>query len=213
MRRTGLKRFLYYLPERLLLLSGRKYHIDGVKLVISLQEPQAAELILSKVTAALGLIQQYAPKSYARIKRFTPNILVFGGHSYTAVYVSDLRLCSMDRSFARSEQTTPAGLASILIHEATHGYLDSLGINYDEQLRKRIERICVLAEISFARRLPEPENLIEKAVNQLVIGTEFWTNEAFAQRDLETLAALDAPPWLVAFLKKKVAARAEKRDR
>lgn len=67
-----MKRFLYYLPMRMILCLGRKYELDGIKLVVFLQEPKTAKLIHQKVAAALRLVQEAAPKYYLRIKKFTP---------------------------------------------------------------------------------------------------------------------------------------------
>jgi hypothetical protein len=207
-----MKRFLYYLPERMFLRLGRKYELDGIKLVVFLQELEAANLVHQKVAAALRLVQETAPKYYLRIKKFTPNILVFGGNaSSQAMYVSALALCNINRNYVRSEETSPADLASTLIHEATHGYLESLGIKYQEHLRKRIERICVLAELAFARRLPDAEELIEIAISRLMVTEESFSREAYVERELAEMEALGVWKWYIAFIRKREAKRSMKK--
>lgn len=47
-----------------------------------------------------------------------------------------------------------AHYASVIIHEATHGRLDSLGFPYSPATRARIERICWMEQKRFSSRLP-----------------------------------------------------------
>lgn len=50
---------------------------------------------------------------------------------------------------------SPAALATVLIHEATHARLSSAGILYTPNLRSEVESICVARELEFVLRLPE----------------------------------------------------------
>ena len=160
---STVKKKLVHFPQRVGVSLGKKFSVDGFKVIVLLQDRQTAELLRAKVAAALALIRTHTPRSYARSRKFIPNILIFGAHPYSATYVFDLKLCDVSRHYARSEKTTPARLAMTLVHEAAHGYLTSIGITYTEERRKRIEGICIRNEIAFARRLPDSASLIEQA--------------------------------------------------
>lgn len=198
-----IKRTLHRLPERLILCFGRRFSVEGIKLVIFLQDRDQAEVLKAKVVAALRLIQNHSPKSYARIQKFIPNIVIFGAHAYTAVYISELKLCDISRHYALSEKTGPSRLALTLAHEATHGYLASKGIPYEEHSRGRIERICVRAAIAIARRLPDAGDLLAEEERKLRLGSEFWKDEAFFERRLGAMKASGVPQWLVTYFRKR----------
>jgi len=51
--------------------------------------------------------------------------------------------------------------ASLLIHEATHAYLENRGIEYDDSRRSRIEELCVKEQNRWAANL-EDRDLGEK---------------------------------------------------
>jgi hypothetical protein len=195
-----MKRAFYHLPERLLLTFGRKYNVEGIRLVIFLQDRDRTDLLQAKVATALRLIHERTPKHYSRVQKFIPNILIFGAHAYAAVYISDLKLCDISRDYALLESTTASHLAMTLVHEATHGYLASCGITYEVARRCQIERICILGEIAFARKLPNPADLLAEAESRLNLGQEYWKDDAFFDRQVEALENSGAPRWLVKWL-------------
>jgi hypothetical protein len=171
-----------------------------------LQSRDKADELRTKAAAALSLIKEHSPKCYSRVCRFIPKILIFGGHGYTAVYISDLRLCDVCRHYALAESTTPSHLAMTLVHEATHGYLEARGFVYEEHLRQRIEGICMRTEVWLARRQPESAELISEAQARLNILPDYWKSDAFVQRDIEQLRKIGAPKWAVSFAE-RIAAR------
>ncbi len=192
-----IKKALHHLPERLMITFCKRFNLEGIRLVIPLQGRTQAGLLRKKVTAALHLIQNHAPKYHARVQKFIPNILIFGAHAYKAVYISDLKLCDISRQFALLEDTSASHLAMTLVHEATHGYLGSKGITYEAPRRGQIERICIQAEIAFARKLPDPGELLADAESTLSIDSKYWTDDAFFERDVKALENSSLPRWLV----------------
>lgn len=69
----------------------------------------------------------------------------------------------------------------------------------------------MLAELAFARRLPDAEDLIEEAISQLINDEEVWSHEVWVERQLEGLETAGAPKWLVTFLRKREAKKAEEK--
>jgi hypothetical protein len=197
------------LPERLILGLARRFDLGRVGLYVFLQGQEQADKLRIKTTEALALIQTGSPNLYARVCRFIPRILVFGGHVYDAVYISDLRLCDVSRDYALAEATTPSRLAMTFVHEATHGYIQSGGLSYEGQRRERMERICAKTEIAFARKLPQSAELVAEVEGRLSIPSEYWESEAFVQRNIDYLREIGAPRWMVSLLKWKKAKLAQ----
>ena len=193
----AIKTRLHWLPYRLILRFGRQFGMEGVNLVVLWQNADRAEILRAKVASALLLIKNHAPKYYARVQRFTPNVLILGGHFYNATYISDLKLCDIAVDFALSESTGAEQMAMTLVHEATHGYLRSRGVAYEEDRRPRVERICVRAEISLASRLPGTDALVAEARRCLDYGPEYWTNRSFLQREVEGLTKAGIPRFVI----------------
>jgi hypothetical protein len=99
-----------------------------------------------------------------------------------------------------------------IVHEATHARLDKLGINYTEDIRERVERVCIKSEISFAKRLPGGQKFVDIAESRLQTPKSYWTNAQFQQRDLDTLAALRKKTWLARILYPIVKRKVDKRN-
>lgn len=193
-----------YLPERLILCVARRFDLGPIRLFVFLQTRAQANELRSKTVEALALIERYSPNHFSRVRRFIPRILIFGAHAYTAVYISELGLCDISRHYALADKTTSSGLAMTLVHEATHGYLESQGIRYDEHQRERIEKVCLRTEIAFARRLSESSELVAGAEDRLLLSSDYWKTESFVQRNLEHLKEIRAPRWLVRFAEWRV---------
>jgi hypothetical protein len=192
-----IQRSLRHLPHVLALYLGKKFSIGGVNLVVTGQDHDRAEALRGKVNGALQLISGYAPKCCRRVQKFIPNILVARSHAYNAVYISDLRLCEFSSDFALSEGTCIEQIAMALVHEATHGYLCSRGISYTGDKRVRVESICIRAEVAFARRLPQADELIAAAKRCLEYRAEYWTNTSFLQREIDAFTKAGMPKFLI----------------
>lgn len=65
------------------------------------------------------------------------------------------RASIIDRRFVLGSTTNPAMIASVIVHEACHARLWSLGIDYPEDRRIRIETLCKRQELSFAAKLQD----------------------------------------------------------
>jgi hypothetical protein len=101
-------------------------------------------------------------------------------------------------------------VALAIVHESTHARLDRLKIPYTEDIRERVERVCIKSEIAFAKRLPDAQKFIEIAESRLQIPKSYWKNEQFQQRDLDKLAELRKETWLARILYPIVKRRADK---
>ncbi len=96
-------------------------------------------------------------------------------------------MCILDKDYLFRADISVAEIASIIVHEATHAHLDNTGIEYTDESRARIERICMEAELSFVKRLPDNEELIKNAENRLATPESFWTRDAHLERLLDEM--------------------------
>jgi hypothetical protein len=200
---------LYCLPERLAMCVARRFDLGGVQLFTFLLGRNRADDLRRKATAALALIETNSPKLHTRVRRFVPKILIFGAHVYNAVYIADLKLCDLSIEYALADTTTPSRLAMTLVHEATHGYLQSGGLLYEEHRRERMEHICMRTELALARKLPQSGELISEVEAKLSIPSDYWKREAFAQRNVDYFKHIGAPRWVISCLERKKAKLAQ----
>jgi hypothetical protein len=91
-------------------------------------------------------------------------------------------MCLLRFEYVLDPRTTPTQLAMTLVHEGTHARLLRAGFPYRERLRRRVERLCVLAEIIFASRLPDAEAEVQEAEKRLDLSDEYWSDLAQDRR-------------------------------
>jgi hypothetical protein len=130
-----------------------------------------------------------------------------------AEWMDDLQTCILDRNYLLRSDVSVCEIAQMIVHEATHARLCKLKIKYTEDIRDRVERICVKSEIAFAKRLANGQKEIEIAQSRLKLPQSIWTNEQFQQRDLDSLAELLKRFWPARFLYPLVKRIVDKRSR
>lgn len=106
--------------------------------------------------AALQLLKATDPCRFARVRRRLAWISFQGMAGRSAEYQHSLRQCWID--FRDPADDADAELltgwcASTLVHEATHGTINTRGVPYSPELRSRIEELCVKQEQKFIQRL------------------------------------------------------------
>jgi hypothetical protein len=84
-----------------------------------------------------------------------------GATQHRGEYDFELDMYVLQFQYVVSPETSPARLALTIVHEAMHARLARLSIAYSEQLRARVERICIAAEIDLAGKLPGGESLAQ----------------------------------------------------
>jgi hypothetical protein len=168
-----------------------------------LEKGSKAETILRRVEEALFLIKTYDRRRYDRQRRDLERVWIRVLVGALGSYNQRLRACELDPRHVLAEDSSPELIASTIVHEATHARLFRCGLGYDEGRRSRIEAVCFRREIAFAAKLPDGEQVRDRAERQLTrcITNEYWTDAAFDARLLddakEALRHLEAPPWFV----------------
>lgn len=159
---------------------------------------------LRRVEDALLLIKQYSPLQYSRVVRNLSRVWVGVLTHAGAEYKHSLNACMLDERYIAN--STPERLASTIVHEATHARLERCGIRYEENLRSRIEALCLRRELAFARKLPNGSQLQDELLHSLEwcgANAEWFLDAKLRQRyeegAVEALRYVDTPEWLIRF--------------
>jgi hypothetical protein len=122
------------------------------------------ENIISRVCAALDLIQERDPVFYARLEQYILRIAILprGRTSYWP----EFRTCVLITTNVKTWHVTQ--LASIIVHEATHAWIRERGIRPGKNgyTRDRVEQTCLKAQLRLARRLEHNEEMVEHLIAQ-----------------------------------------------
>jgi hypothetical protein len=173
-------------------LLGPRREVGGLELRVLLPDKQELATVLAKVQEALDLIGSHDPRRSRRLHRDVKRIWV-GATQHRGEYESELGMCILQLQYVLAPETSPARLALTIAHEAMHARLERMGIGYSEQLRTRVERACIAAEIDLAGRLPGAESLAEGARQRLEFDPAWFTDVAIQARGRETLKSLGWP--------------------
>ncbi len=169
------------LMDRILLWMSSGKDIDGLWVGAEME----AERVLPRVEAALGLIKTYDRQSYDRIFADLDRIWVRLLATCVAQFSPAWRACFLDERFVLADTTETAHIAAAIVHEATHARLWRHGFGYDEEVRERVEAVCVRREMAFASKLPEGAPIRALASEALALSPSYWTNVAAQERHHE----------------------------
>jgi len=155
-----------------------------------------------RIEAALRLIKIYDRIRYDRLIRDLDRIWVKTLPASIGSFNASLNACQLDERFVLDEKSAPELIASVIVHEATHARLMRCGIGYEEELRARVEKVCLRRELAFAAKLSNGERIRAQADPELgYLPQSYWTNEAFLDRHLkgsaEALSYFGMPNWLI----------------
>lgn len=162
-----------------------------------------AEEVMSRVEAALDLIKTHDRPRYARLAHDLDQVWVRLLTVGVAQFDPSWRGCSLDERFVLAENTDTADIASAIVHEATHARLWRYGFRYDEDIRQRVEAICLRREVAFARKLPDGARVRAWAEETLAFAPTYWTDTAAVDREnAGAIAVLDhvGISWLTRFV-------------
>lgn len=197
-------RGLIHMLDRLQLRFSTSRRIDGLWIGALLEESEAAPA-LCRVEGALHLIKSHDRIRYNRLLRDLDRVWVCRLFGPRASYRHSLRACQLDTRFVVAE-TSSERIASSIVHEATHARLMRCGIGYEDELRARVEAVCLRREIAFAAKLPNGRQPREDAEDALGWYAErgYLTDAAVDERRLKALFEegrnSGAPEWLMQWM-------------
>jgi hypothetical protein len=171
--------------------------VDGLWVGAWDSEP---EPILRRLREALQLIKRHDPRRYSRLVHELKHVWVPGRIPSRGSFNSRSEICELDKEFVLAE--TPELIASVIVHEATHARLRRCGIGYEEEIRPRVEAICVRRELAFTAKLPNGQRAQEWAKQKLSwCNVENLSDSAREERDDDWYSTefrrLGAPHWVI----------------
>jgi hypothetical protein len=199
-----------WVAHQVLLRMSRHQRVLGIELSAYMLRDQYGLVFFGRVQRALELIARYEPRRLARIQRDVRTICGMSGGPNEYHRVGRAMVLSLPTVLASS----PANLAMVIVHEATHGRIDDRGIMYLAENRARIETACVRQEAVFARCLPGGDDLA--AASDANLANPWWSDQALVEAQIQKLRAEDVPPWLARLMEgvlKRRAARAARAPR
>src|SRR6266446_485508 len=140
--------------DRLILWAARGSVVgcfDGIRIA----DVKKRDSFKRTIEQALSLVRQHDPRRYARITRFIHWIVNHPTPGQSIDYNDRIRLCTVEfvKIPGLNQETLAAFYAVCLVHESTHGLVDSRDIPYEKENRARIERLCVTEQNRFASKL------------------------------------------------------------
>jgi len=156
--------FLKYL-ELKLLQSSFVCDLEGIKIADLVEDEKSFE---ESITSSLLRIKELDPRRFITVKkeiRWLMNsnqVPKYGGQ-----YRRRNRVCLLNYSaYSEDDKLVSLFFAGLVVHEATHGLLDSKGFRYTKENRVQIERICTAEENRFYKRAenvyPEYEGMLAR---------------------------------------------------
>ena len=186
--------------ENLFMRLSPSRRVDGLWLGVMGDKDDAH--VLRRVEDALKLIKQYDAVRYRRLLRDMDRIWVHVLTGPRGSFNSTLRRCDLDYRFV--SKAPAKAIASTIVHEATHARPCVLRFGYPEELRYRIERICMRQQLAFADRLPNGDATRETVERNLTRPPSDWSSENLRKWHLagERAAArhVGIPDWLTTIL-------------
>jgi hypothetical protein len=140
------------LVDRIALRLATSRRVDG--LWIGFGGSTRSELVLQRVEEALHLIKKYDLVRYNRLIRDLDRVWVTMLSGPAGCFDRSIAACKLDQRFVLADTSSPEVIASVIVHEAAHARLQRCGIGYEEDLRGRVEAVCIRRQLAFAAKLP-----------------------------------------------------------
>jgi len=150
-------KLLARLCDRVLVWNARHCEVGRFDGIVLADARNRHDSFAETMPRSLKLVRDHDPRRYARVKLFIHFIVntvntAKGG----ATYSLGKRTCDVefdDNITGITQELLAALYACVLVHESTHGVIESRGIEYSGDDRRRIERLCVREENRFAAKL------------------------------------------------------------
>ncbi len=112
----------------------------------------AESAALENTRAAIDLLEELEPGKASVIGRYIRNGIAIEITDYANGWFDVHRgICFLGGNHASNSDVNEIALT--IVHELCHARLEAIGIQYQEEFRLRIERICVDREIALARKM------------------------------------------------------------
>lgn len=158
-----LERLLGYLSgERLEAIS--RHEVLGMPTIVENTRPDISTTeVVTRLEAALALIDRYVPHHFRHLRRDFAFIVV-KRFPCRGAYFHDQRACLLELTFSVNPEFSDGQRAATILHEAMHARLHALGFPLEMDDRARQERFCRRAEIEFGSLVPDGGSIVARAL-------------------------------------------------
>lgn len=176
---------------------------EGIDVRVLAADPPQRAILDAKLADAFALLRTFGARHLDRARAHIDGILLLELGGNDGVWKQHARLICLNQDFVLSSETKAVHVASTVVHEVTHAWLDSRGFSYAPESRARIEAVCYRAEAAFLRRVPGCEGLAadhDLVVQAVSEGIDLWSDARLRAHALSDLEKLGAPAWLLRIL-------------
>ena len=141
--------------------------VRGFPTVIVNTRPEIANKeVIARLDGALGLLEEYVPHHYRRLRRDLSGFLI-ERRAYRGAFIVASRTCLVELTFVVNPAFTLSQVAATILHEAMHARLYARRIAVGQDETHRQERFCRRAEIEFGEVVPDGASIVERAMETL----------------------------------------------
>jgi hypothetical protein len=140
-----------------------RFQILGIPVFVENTRPDIqTKDVVTRLEAALALIEHYVPHHFRHLRRDFAHIIV-KRFACRGAYFYEQRACLVELTFSVNPDFSDAERAATILHEAMHARLHALGFPLEFEDRATQERFCRRAEIEFGRLVPNGEKVVARA--------------------------------------------------
>jgi hypothetical protein len=144
-----------------------QYRVHDLPVTVLNSRPDIDEReVVKRLTQALDLIAEHAPRRLRRLHRDIGGIIV-RRFPCRGAFLPGTRECLVELTFTVNPRHSLAEIAASIVHEATHARIARMCGPLSEEQRPREERICRKAELEFGLGLPGGASVVERARSAL----------------------------------------------
>lgn len=128
---------------------------SGIRIVTTEDSRTEDDRKKGEVWQALCLLERHEPIRMRRVKKHIKNIIIRSvGSDGTYVQAGSVCLINLDRIPKQCpSRERLIAIAALLVHEATHGLINSKGVPYVGRIARRIENVCDMEQERVVNRL------------------------------------------------------------
>lgn len=145
--------------------------VHGIR-VASLNSTLSKTEAIAKLAAALNTLAALDPRRYRGVRAHVCRVLVWPGH-----YDASDGLGGVLLSAERLRDAELVDVVGVLVHEATHLRIASLGVPYRRERRERIERLCLEEQVRSLIQCGWLDSEMAERV-RATLREEWWSAEA-----------------------------------
>lgn len=150
-------------------MTAEQRTVHGLPVRIINTRPEIrTEQVVERLTAAVELIAQYAPRRYRRLRRDISGFVV-QRFACRGAFFPDSRECLVELTFTVNPGHGLPEIAASIVHEATHARVARMCRTRAPDQPAREERLCRRAELEFGLAVPDGGVVVQRARDSLAL--------------------------------------------